>query len=119
MTWDREQFERLIQRDMSFTEVIIKISQNLTNGTHMKGIHENITTGNKLLQQLRVLSRDLCVKNNLPGADTHLNKDCVKKEEYVKKKLGYKARFTVGKSVGKKKELQEHALQVMGRYQTD
>ena len=112
-TWDKdigEQLERLIQKDMSFTEVTTKFFQKLTNDTHMKSLHKNITNGSSLAKGPKQCY--YCVKHNLPGADTHLNKDCVKKEEYIKKKYGDEAKFSTSKSSGEKrpfKSVQEGA----------
>ena len=82
-TWDKdigEQVERLIQKDMSFTEVTIRFFQKLTNDAHMKSLHKSVTTGKQG-------SSEFSVKNNIPYADKHLNKDCARKEEYIMQKM--------------------------------
>ena len=81
----------------------------------MKSLHKNVTTGKQGASIAKQCH--FCVKHNLPGADTHLNKDCIKKEEYAKKKYGNEARFTAGKLSGEtrpfkkafKKESQDQA----------
>ena len=100
---------------MSFTEVTTRFFQKPTNDTYMKSLHKSITTGK---QGLPTKQCYFCVKNNLPGSDTHFQNDCVKKEEYIQQKFGPDVRLTAGNSSGEKRP-QDQAHQAMGSDQED